>query len=267
MPSEPEIINEQTTKRRGCPLLQSREGRILASVVGVFVLSLFIFCFYYMKFARLVDQRLTAGPFSDTIDIFAAPQTVAIGDAITPTEVVTLLRNSGYTTERGNPAGWINVRPNGMEIIPGPKSYPGSEPGILEFSNGNLSRIISLKDNTERKEYKLEPQLIANFSAHREKRRLVAFGDIPATLIHALLSAEDKHFFHHSGFDLFRILKAAYVDAKDGSKKQGASTISMQLARSLWLEPGKHWNRKLAELLITMYLEDRLSKEQISSTT
>jgi penicillin-binding protein 1B len=140
----------------------------------VFVLYIFIFLFYYIRFARLVDQRLTAGPFSDTIDTFAAPHTVLVGDAISPTEVVTLLRNSGYTTVRGNPVGWVNVRPNALETFPGPNSYEGSEPGVLEFSNGKISRIISLKDNTERKEYKLEPQLIANFSAHRERRRLVA---------------------------------------------------------------------------------------------
>ena len=264
MPGELQIIDEQTAKRQGCPLFHGREGRFLAaSLVGVFVVSVFLFSFYYIRFALLVDLRLTAGPFSDTIDIFAAPHTLAVGDVITPTEVSTLLRNSGYSTERVNPVGWFNVRPNALEIFPGHNSYPGSQPGILEFSNGKISRIISPEDNTNRQEYRLEPQLIANFSGHREKRRLVAFGDIPPSLVHALLSAEDKHFFHHSGFDPFRILKAAYVDAKDGSKKQGASTLSMQLARSFWLEPGKRWNRKLAELLITMYLEDRLTKQQI----
>jgi penicillin-binding protein 1B len=257
-------VTQPTAARQDCPLFQTREGRILAaSLVGVSVLYIFILLFNYVKFARIVEQRLKAGPFSDTIDIFAAPHTVAVGDVMTLTEAATLLRNSGYATAHGNPGGWINVRRNALDIFPGPNSYPASKPGILEFSSGKISRIISPEDNTARKEYTLEPQLIANLSVHREKRRLAAFDDIPPSLMHAVLSAEDKHFFRHSGLDLFRILKAAYVDAKDGSKKQGASTLSMQLARSFWLEPGKHWKRKLAELLITTYLEDRLSKQQI----
>ena len=55
--------------------------------------------------------------------------------------------------------------------------------------------------------------------------------------MHAVTSTEDKHFFSHSGFDLLRILKAAYVDVKDGRKAQGASTLTMQLARGFWLDP------------------------------
>ena len=77
------------------------------------------------------------------------------------------------------------------------------------------------------------------------------------------MSVEDKHFFSHGGFDLFRILKAAYVDLKDGRKEQGASTLSMQLARGLWLAPDKNWKRKAEELFITMHLEHTLTKQQI----
>ncbi len=134
---------------------------------------------------------------------------------------------------------------------------------MLEFHNGRISRIVSLDDNTERQEFSLGPALIANFSSHREKRRLVRYSDLPPALVDAVLSAEDKHFFHHSGIDLVRALKAAYVDLKEGRKEQGASTLTMQLARSLWLDPQKSWQRKFEEVLITMHLEFKLSKQQI----
>lgn len=106
------------------------------------------------------------------------------------------------------------------------------------------------------------PQLIASLHGH-DKRRLVHFSDIPNNLVHAVISAEDKHFFHHTGFDLLRMAKAAWVDVKDGRKEQGASTLSMQLARGLWLDPDKSWRRKTEELLITAHLEHKLTKEQI----
>jgi len=93
--------------------------------------------------------------------------------------------------------------------------------------------------------------------------RMVRFADIPQSLIDAVTSAEDKRFFHHWGFDYRRAFKAAYVDFKDGRKQQGASTLTMQLARAFFLDPGKSWRRKVDEILITIHLEHTLSKQQI----
>ena len=92
---------------------------------------------------------------------------------------------------------------------------------------------------------------------------MVKFRDIPTVLVQAVTSAEDKRFFQHAGFDPIRILKAAYVDVREGRKDQGASTLSMQLARMFWLDQEKRWTRKLAEVIITLQLEQRLSKEEI----
>jgi len=202
MATELKVLDEpQATKPHGRPFFKGREGRILrVTLLGALTLSIFTFLFYYIKFAHLVDQKLTVGPFSDTIDVFAAPRTIAVGDAVTLPEVVTLLRNSGYSATVDHTRGWFLIRRNALEIFPGRNAYPGDEPGILEFSDGKISRISSPKDNTPRKEYRFEPQLIANFSGQREKRHLVRFGDIPPSVVHALISAEDKHFFYHSGF-------------------------------------------------------------------
>ena len=243
---------------------ERREGRITAaSVISLLVLGTFVFGYYYVKNARKIDERLRAGPFSGTINIFTAPRTVAVGDPLTPEELVARLRKSGYSTSRGNTVGWYNVRSDAVEIFPGRDYYAGVEPGVLEFAKGKVSRIVSLDDHTERRQFQLEPQLITNLSEQREKRRLVHYAEIPPVLVHAVISVEDKHFFKHSGFDLFRILKAAYVDVKQGRKEQGASTLTMQLARGFWLDSDKNWHRKIQELLITLHLEHKLTKQQI----
>jgi penicillin-binding protein 1B len=109
----------------------------------------------------------------------------------------------------------------------------------------------------------LDPEVMTSLSDAREKRRLVRFAEIPPVLVRAVLSAEDKHFFQHGGFDFGRILKAAYVDLKDRRKQEGASTLTMQLARSLWLDRAKSWRRKVEEVLITEHLEHKLTKQQI----
>ena len=92
---------------------------------------------------------------------------------------------------------------------------------------------------------------------------MVKFHDLPQVLIHAVTSAEDKRFFQHNGFDPFGIIRAAYVDLKEGRKNQGASTLSQQLARMLWLDQQKRWTRKAAEVIITLQIEQKLSKEEI----
>ena len=241
-------------------------GKVLAiSFALAFILLAGVFTHYYSKYSNLIDQKLRAGPFAKTAKIFAAPRLIAVGDATSAAEIAAELRRSGYTESRGNAIGSFQLRPDGgIEIFPGPDSYFDEEAGVVKFAGGRISQIVSLRDNTARGQYQLEPQLITNlFDRNREKRRLVKFADIPKVLIDAVTSAEDKRFFQHQGFDPLRIVKAAYVDLKEGRKEQGASTLSQQLARNLWLEPEKRWTRKMAELLITLRLEQTLSKQQI----
>jgi penicillin-binding protein 1B len=246
------------------PFFERREGRILLfTSMGLFGVFLLLFGYSYVKFGPTINKRLESGPFSGTVNIYSAPRSVAVGEAATPEEIVTRLRHAGYTTARGNTVGWYNVRPNAVEIFPGRDSYAGGEPGVLEFANSKISRIVSLQDHTERKVFDLEPQLLANLTAQRERRRLIHFNDIPKNLVNAVVSVEDKHFFQHSGVDLVRVVKAAYVDLKEGRKEQGASTLSMQLARGFWLDPDKNWMRKLQEIAITLHLERKLTKQQI----
>jgi penicillin-binding protein 1B len=196
--------------------------------------------------------------------IFAAPKTLMLGDVTTPQDVGAELRHSGYTESYNNRLGYFSLQPDEIDIYPGPDSYFRRDEGVVKFAKGKISRIIALSDNTERTEYTLEPELISNlFDKNREKRRMVRYEDVPPLLVHAVLSAEDKRFFQHSGFDPIRIIKSAYIDVREHRYAQGASTLTQQLARSLWLDNDKTWRRKIPELLITLHLEQKLSKEKI----
>jgi len=116
----------------------------------------------------------------------------------------------------------------------------------------------------QRSQYQLEPQLIqALGGSAREKRRMVKFRDFPQVLVDAVISAEDKRFFQHSGFDPIRIIKALWVDFREHRKDQGASTLTQQLAKNIWLSNRKTWMRKFDELLITIHLEQKLTKQKI----
>jgi penicillin-binding protein 1B len=237
---------------------------LLISLVCLAASGLAVFGYYYVKFARLTDQKLRTGVFAGTLNIFAAPRIIAVGDRLSLDDATAFLQENGYASSRGNPVGWYEIRQNAIGVFPGRGAYAEQEPAVIRFSGNKIAGIVSLDDNTDRQEYVFAPQLITNLSdRNREKRRLVRFPEIPPPLVHAVVSAEDKRFFSHGGFDIFRILKAAYVDLKDGRKEQGASTLSMQLARALWLQPDKNWKRKAEELLITLHLEHKLTKQRI----
>lgn len=216
------------------------------------------------RFSKLVDEKLIQGPFANTSNFYAAPRVIARGEALTPVQIATELRQSGYTDAADNAIGFYKTSEGAIEIQPGPDSYFKREPALIKFNGGKVDTITTLQNNVSVPEYMLEPQLIANLSGEsREKRRLVTFDSIPKVLVNALLSAEDKHFFSHWGFDPLRVLKAFYVNLRSGKRSQGGSTLTMQLARTLWLEPDKNWKRKITESLITLTLEAKLTKEQI----
>ena len=189
---------------------------------------------------------------------------VVQGDALSLDQLVAELTTSGYTTAPENAVGYFNkLDASNVEVHPGADSYFKPEPARFHFNGPRLTEIKLLDNGEKANEYLLEPQLLANVGGTREKRRLVKFADIPQVLVNAVLSAEDKRFFSHWGFDPLRLVKAVYVDVRSGRKEQGGSTLTMQLARTLWLNQAKSYGRKATELLITLMLEARLSKQEI----
>lgn len=91
----------------------------------------------------------------------------------------------------------------------------------------------------------------------------VSLNEISPYLIDAIIATEDKNFYEHHGFDYLRIIKAMYTNLKSGSIVQGASTISQQYTKNMYLEFDKTWSRKLEEALLTIRLETQYSKDEI----
>lgn len=237
--------------------------RVLISFLIMFTVGAAMVVYSYIHFSRIIDRQLKEGPFSTTASIYAAPRVLSLGQEISTGEIVASLRRAGYEPREGTSTGWFTLGPGEVEIHPGPDSYFSPDAAKIQVAAGKIAAIRTLKDGRAFHQYQLEPPLITALAENREKRHLVKFDEIPAGLVHALVSVEDKRFFEHNGFDAMRILKAAWVDFRSHRKEQGASTISMQLARNFWLEPDKSWKRKFAEMCITMRLEERLSKKQI----
>ncbi len=96
-----------------------------------------------------------------------------------------------------------------------------------------------------------------------EKRTLVPYDVIPPRVVKAFVAAEDAHFFQHRGVDYVAIFRAAVKDLFSGGYTQGASTITQQTVKSLFLTPEKSISRKLKEIILSYRIEGKLSKEEI----
>ena len=219
---------------------------------------------FVVRYSWLISRRLSEGPFSASSAVYAAPRVVSAGAVLSPSELISYLQRTGYSQDPNDPTGYYVQRGAEVEIRPGAISYFRQDPVTVEFAKDRVARLVSLRDQRTHPKILLEPELISNIAGkNRQRRRPVSFAELPPVLIQAVTSAEDKRFFEHTGFDILRILKAAYVDFRSMRKEQGASTLSMQLARMIFLDQDKNWGRKAAEAFITLHLELRLSKKEI----
>ena len=127
----------------------------------------------------------------------------------------------------------------------------------------NLPDISELSDYRPKlplRVYSAEGILIGEFG--EERRRLTPIQDIPKVMIDAVLSIEDARFYEHGGVDYIGIVRAALANL-GRIKSQGASTITMQVARNVYLSSEKTYTRKIYEILLTFKLEHVLTKDQI----
>ena len=224
-----------------------------------------VFTFYWVKYARVVDRRLSGPIFDNTAKIYGTPEPVRVGERITSSDIAAELQRAGYSQEGAKTVSRIGVyqlRRDGIAIAPGPESYEGPGEAEINIEKGKVSGILA--GGKQLGGYDLEPQLITALSTQqRAKRQVVKYQDIPRVMREAVLSVEDRRFFQHGGVNYFRLVEAALVDLREGRHEQGGSTITMQVARMFFLTPQKTFHRKLVEMLISIELENRFSKEQI----
>jgi penicillin-binding protein 1A len=109
--------------------------------------------------------------------------------------------------------------------------------------------------------YTADGHLIGEFG--EERRHFVHIRDVPEVMKQAILAAEDERFYQHSGIDTMGVLRAAYANFIGGGRRQGASTITMQIARNFFLSSEKTLTRKLYEAMLAFKIESSLSKDEI----
>jgi penicillin-binding protein 1A len=140
----------------------------------------------------------------------------------------------------------------------------GATAGLLLVYTTDLPQVEALeayRPSSITELYDDHGRVIGSFALQR--RVVTGYDDFAPSLRDALVSIEDKDFYRHSGINFWRIVGAAYRDIESGGKVQGASTLTMQLARNLFLSPDRSFHRKVQEAMLAIQIERRFTKPQI----
>ncbi len=140
----------------------------------------------------------------------------------------------------------------------------GATAGLLLVYSTDLPQVDQLehyRPSSITELYDDQGRTVGSFALQR--RVVASYDDYPEVLRQALISIEDKDFYRHWGVNVWRIAGAAYRDIQSGGRVQGASTLTMQLARNLFLSPDRSFHRKIQEALLAVQIERRFTKPQI----
>jgi penicillin-binding protein 1B len=240
----------------------------LVTVAAVALVVLVAYGYFFFTYRGIVDERLKQPIFASTAKIYAAPREVRAGQKLTVRLIANELREAGYSADGASQLSPLGTFAEGVQAItvrPGPQSFHSQDGATIRVDYGVVSTITD-DHGQPLSSYELEPLLITGLSedVNRTKRRLLTYDEIPPNLVQAVLAIEDRRFFEHGGVNYVSMISWAWHDViGDRKHRGGASTLTMQLAKLLFLADTGTIKYKLTQIMVAFHLEHRFNKKQL----
>jgi penicillin-binding protein 1B len=244
---------------------------IIFGLIILFVASLGA-VIYGWYLAGQVDARFSARRWSIPSKVYSDTMLLYPGQRLNLPLLQEKLRQMGYREVSGPPArqGEKQTSQNGLRLnifLKDLKTPWINRPGFsvqIEFKENTISSLRRHGDGSPLPLLEIEPEeIMLFFGRERERRQLVAIGQIPEHVIQAVLAAEDNRFYEHWGIDPRGILRAMMANLRHGGIRQGGSTITQQLAKNYFLTPDRNLTRKFKEVVLAFTMEWKYTKAEI----
>lgn len=217
-----------------------------------------------------VRDRVGDIAFSQPTRVYARPQRLAAGVPMNTDTLTLELTAAGYTQDPQEARVPGTFSRDGSTFVIASRGYADPAGGELPrrvrvaLSHGQVDAVKDLTSGRVLHETHLDPARIAAlYGAEQEERQVVQLDELPPLLVTGLQAVEDRDFKHHHGVDFVAILRAMFANLRAGHVVQGASTLTQQLVRNLFLDRSKNVVRKFNEALLSVLIESHYSKEQI----
>jgi penicillin-binding protein 1B len=225
---------------------------------------------YTLALDHRVRTRVTEIDFTQPTRVYARPQPLEAGVSMNAATLALQLQMAGYTKVASDarvPGSWSE---SGSRFVIASRGYRDPYGGELPrrvrvtLGAGEIRSVLDLTAGKPLHETHLDPARIATlYGADQEERIVVRLSELPPLLVQGVQAVEDRDFKNNHGIDFSSIIRALWADLRAGRKVQGASTITQQLVRNLFLDRNKTLVRKFNEALLSILLDAHYSKGQI----
>jgi len=228
---------------------------LVASCVGVVLAVGLVGWVLWLQALSVVDARLAGEVWSVPSRVLSGPSVLRIGTRVDSEDLDEDLRSAGLVqVER-------TLRAGEYSAIDGWWRWRTADDGYragVRLADGRVREV------TDGDSASVPPVVLATLTGpSAERRSPTTLEAIPDALEHGVLAMEDTFFYDHRGVSVRGVLRALFVNLRAGSSTQGASTLTQQLAKNLFLSPERTYARKARELLLSFALEERLTKDEI----